>query len=327
MFDANILYSHTVDIPTICVGNLSAGGAGKTPHVIYLAKELSKTIHVAVLLRGYRRKTSGFILVNDDSTVSQVGDEALMLHQLLPDIPVAVSEYRVKGIKMLKKQYPELEAVILDDGFQHRQLKCGYYILLTPYDKLYVNDHLLPYGTLREPVSAALRANTIVVTKCPEDLRPIDQRVIVSSLKPYPFQTLVFSKCTYRQPYPLYPEFAEPLGDIKLRPLVLTGIVHPEYIYRDLESKNIEFAKLAFPDHHKFTKSDSKKIEELYKTSHANCILTTEKDAERLRACQYLSDRIKKIIYILPMQIELLNKSNLFINPIIAYVTENNRDR
>ena len=327
LYDEHILRSHVVNVPTICVGNISVGGAGKTPHVEYIASRLSEQFRVAVLSRGYHRKTSGFVLADENSTVEQIGDEAMQMFLHLPNIPIAVCERRVKGIKQLLQKYPDLQVVVLDDGFQHRQLRCGYNIILTPHKNIYVNDHLLPWGTLREPIDSTSRAETIIVTKCPPDIQPIDRRVIISALKPFPFQQLYFSTLKYQEPRPVFPEKASSLPTQKLRPLIVTGIVYPEYIADEMKTKNIDFSLLSFSDHHKFTKSDIKSIESAYKSFHANCILTTEKDAVRLKQCPHVIDDIKQVLYTLPVKVEMLEDSKNFINNIIAYVTENSRNR
>lgn len=327
LYDEGILKSWEVDVPTICVGNLAVGGSGKTPHVAYIAKLLSQQFKVAVLSRGYKRKSSGFVLANDSSTVFDLGDEAFQLHKSQPNITVAVCEHRVKGIQQLMQLQPDLQVVILDDGFQHRKLKCGMYILLTPHDKLYVNDHLLPWGRLREPVDAALRANCIVVTKCPNEMQPIEQRVITSALQMPPFQQLYFSSIRYGNIYPLFDNVPS-IDNIKtLRPLIVIGIAQPEYLINHFKELEINYHVLEFGDHHQFTKSDISKIQSKYKSYHSNCIITTEKDAVRLQACKYMTEQIKSTIYVIPIEVDLSTQTENFNNQIITYVTENNRNR
>ncbi len=327
LYDEGILKSWEADVPTICVGNLAVGGAGKTPHVAYIASLLSSRFKVAVLSRGYKRKTSGFVVATAHTTVYDIGDEAYQLYSNQPDVVVAVCEDRVKGIKQLMQLYPDLQVVILDDGYQHRKLKCGMYVLLTPFNKLYVNDHLVPWGQLREPVDAALRANSIVVTKCPENMQPIDQRVITSALYLPPFQQLYFSSIKYGQLYPLFDE-AQPLDpDMVMRPLIVAGIAHPEYLIAHFKQMEINYRILEFADHHYFSKSDIAKIQAKYKSYHSNCIITTEKDAARLVACKYLTEQIKKVLYVLPISADLQTQTDNFNNQILTYVTENNRNR
>ncbi|MGN1247581.1 MAG: tetraacyldisaccharide 4'-kinase, partial [Paludibacteraceae bacterium] len=160
LYDNHLLPSHEADIPTICVGNLAVGGTGKTPHVEYLIRLLSPRYKVAVLSRGYKRKTRGFVLADEHASASTIGDEAMQIHSKFPHVAVAVCEDRVRGVRMLKKQVEGLQVVILDDAYQHRAIRCGYYILLTPYNQLYIDDHLLPWGRLRDLKARALKANS-----------------------------------------------------------------------------------------------------------------------------------------------------------------------
>ena len=180
LYDEHLLHSAKLPIPTICIGNLSVGGTGKTPHTEFFAGELQQLYKVAVLSRGYRRKTRGFLLVDDNANAFTVGDEALQLHHNLPEVIVAVCENRVRGCRRLMRLFPDLEVILLDDGFQHRRLHCGFYVLLTAADNLFIHDHLLPHGRLREHKMGSLRANMVIVTKCPEKMQPIDKRVIDS---------------------------------------------------------------------------------------------------------------------------------------------------
>lgn len=328
MFDDGIIKSWHVDVPTICVGNMSVGGAGKTPHVEYIVRMLSPRFKVGVLSRGYKRRSSGFILADENSTVDDLGDEPMQMHEHFPDVPIAVCEHRVRGINQLCRMVPDLQVVVLDDGFQHRRLKAGFYVLLTPHDRLYVNDHVMPWGSLREPISGAMRAQAVVVTKCPPNMQPIDKRVITSALKILPFQQLYFSSFSYGKPYRVFtPENDEANVMGTIRPIVVTGIVHPEYLTAELDNMQIEYQLLAFADHHRFTRGDINKITNAYKEHYANCILTTEKDAERLRNCPYLTDEIKHVLYAMPIEVDMQNQTELFQKQIIDYVTENNRNR
>lgn len=327
LYDEGILRSHEVEIPTICVGNLALGGTGKTPHVEYIASVLSRQFKVAILSRGYKRKSRGFVLADSNSTAALLGDEVMQMHLHFPDIPIAVCNHRVKGIQQLMSQIPDLQVVILDDGFQHRRLKCGFNILLTPYDKLYTNDHVIPLGRLREPAEGATRANGVIVTKCTEQMTPIERRVIVSSLHVHPFQKVWFSKYNYGEIYAVF-ENAMPLPDkSKLRPLILTGIAHPEYLIETIDKTGLDYSHLRFDDHHNFTKSDMEKIRRACKVHRANCIITTEKDAVRLYENKFLTDDIKSMLYALPIQVEILQDAEVLIKQIISYVTENNRNR
>ncbi|MBR3565188.1 MAG: tetraacyldisaccharide 4'-kinase [Paludibacteraceae bacterium] len=328
LFDEGVLRSWSVSVPTICVGNLVVGGTGKTPHVEYLVRKLSPEFKVAVLSRGYKRKTSGFVLADETSTAVELGDEMLQLHQHFPDVPVAVCEHRVRGINLLLKSVPDIDVVILDDGMQHRHLKVGFTILLTAYEDLYVNDYVLPLGRLREPQSGSLRANAIIVTKCPE-MQPIERRVVASEIKITPFQSLYFSTLEYGELYPVFPDYCKPLqlDEKKHRPLILTGIVNNKPLEDELQKRGIDYKLMAFADHHWYTKLDIKTIEETFANSYLDCIVTTEKDAARLKSCTFLSDKIKRVLYAVPIQVKINSNEDNLIKQISLYVTENNRNR
>ncbi len=268
LYDEHVFVSHSVTVPTICVGNLAVGGTGKTPHVEYLLRSLSRDYKMAVLSRGYKRKTRGFLLADAQSTARTIGDEAMQIHTKFPDIPVAVCENRVHGVRQLQKRIEGLQAIILDDAYQHRALRCGFYILLTPYDRLYIDDHLLPWGRLRDMVSQSQRANAVIVTKCPPDLRPIDRRVIVNRLGLSSFQHVYFTQLDYQQP--------QHTGN----PLVVTGIAQTDYMMQYVRSLYPRAELMAFADHHAFSPAD---IERIAKRAEAfDFVLTTEKDYQRL---------------------------------------------
>ena len=310
LFDEHILPSHTVTVPTICVGNLAVGGTGKTPHVEYLLRLLKDRYTVAVLSRGYGRKTHGFVLADADSTALQIGDEMAQLHSKFPDVAMAVCADRVRGVRRLQQAVPGLQLVILDDAYQHRRLRCGFYLLLTPYDRLYVHDHLMPRGRLREPACNSLRAHAIVVTKCPDTMRPIDKRVVDNSLRLPSFQQLYFSRIRY--------------GELQLTgtPLILTGIAHPEYLVEYVRKTYPQAPHLSYSDHHRFTPRELEAIER--QAEPYSCVLTTEKDYARLSSLA-LSETLRQKLTVLPIEIELPDDREAFERQINTYVLESVR--
>ena len=311
LYDNHLLPSHEVDIPTICVGNLAVGGTGKTPHVEYLIRLLSPTYKVAVLSRGYKRKTHGFVLADENANASTIGDEAMQIHSKFPHVAVAVCEDRVRGVRMLKKQVEGLQVVILDDAYQHRAIRCGYYILLTPYDQLYIDDHLLPWGRLRDLKTRALKANCIIVTQCPPDAQPIDFRVIDNRLHLPKYQHLFFSQVHY--------DDAQTIAGNKV--LVITGIAQPEYLMEYVRKQHPNACLMAFPDHHRFSKKDIRKI--LNKVQCYDTILTTEKDYQRLVETS-LVEQLGNLLHTLPIQVVLRGDSNKdFDQDILNYVKQN----
>lgn len=337
LYDHKVLLSHRVPVATIGVGNLSVGGTGKTPHVEYLVELLrAEGFRVAVLSRGYKRRTKGFLLANEQSTVSQIGDEMMQMSLRFPDVPMAVCENRVRGVKRLMKAYPDLDVVVLDDAFQHRALMCGYYLLLTSADSLYVHDHLLPYGRLREAKIGALRANAVVVTKCPKGMKPIDQRIVSNALNLPTFQSLYFSETEY---LPCIRLDGSALGDsestdthvsdellMKSEVILLTGIAHSHYLRDYAEQHYTVVDALRFDDHHAFTEKDVALIERTMSQHPSALLLTTEKDAMRLRECKALPASVRAKAYYQPIKVAMKNEVE-FNQSIIRYVKEANRHR
>lgn len=314
LYDQHIMPSHTVDVPTICVGNLAVGGTGKTPMVAYIVRLLlNEGYHPAILSRGYKRKSFGFVMADQYATVDTIGDEAMLLHRMFPDVPIAVCESRVRGVKQLQRQVKELDVIILDDGMQHRSLRCGFYILLTPYDNLYIDDHMLPWGTLRDLPSRALKADAIVITKCPADIRPIDMRVVDNRLHLPTYQLLHFARIEYAQ--------MEQEGI----PLVLCGIAQPHYMMEYVQKRYQQAQLMAYPDHHRYTPQDIEAIVARARTF--DFVLTTEKDLQRLRTTELverLHEQGKRLIA-LPIQTSFCTPAEAFDRQILTYVRENKK--
>jgi len=312
LYDDRLLPSQSHKIATICVGNLAVGGTGKTPHVEYLVQTLSQAHHIALLLRGYGRKTRGFLLADADSTANTIGDEAMQLHRKFPNIPVAVCENRNKGVKQLQRMYPDLQAVILDDAMQHRAIRCGLTVLLTAQDNLYIDDHLLPYGRLRDLKHRSLSAQAVIVTKCPDTFRPIDKRVVDNRLRLPAFQQLYFSKM-------VYPEL--PKGFKK--PLVLAGIADPKPFFEHIRAEYPQAQLLAFRDHHRFTKRDIRRLTDML--PNYDVVFTTEKDYERILLTplpEMLGDKLVTV----PIQVEL-DQPELLSRQIGIYLNETLRKK
>ncbi len=305
LYDAHLLRSHSVKVPTICVGNLAIGGTGKTPHVEYLVQHLSTHYRVAVLSRGYGRKTKGFVLATPESTVTQIGDEPLQMARKFPNIPIAVCENRVAGVNKLQKLFPNLQAVILDDAYQHRTIRCGLTILLSAYDNLYVKDCLWPLGHLRDLRYRAHKANIIIVTKCPDTMQPIDYRIVESSLHKAAFQQLYFSTLHYA---PLPAEGT---------PLMVTGIANPQPLVDYVQSQAPKAELMAFPDHRTFTQRDVNCI--LETAEHYDYVLTTEKDMPRLEQAgvkSALGDKLK----VMPIEVRLVQDEDQLIKKLTNYI-------
>ncbi len=335
LYHNGLLRSREVDIATICVGNLAVGGTGKTPHVEYLIRLLQDKYKVAVLSRGYKRKTKGVVIADKQSTAHTIGDEPMQIHMKFPNVPICVSANRLKGVAALQKKYPDLDVIILDDAYQHRAIKCGYYILLTAENNLYVDDHLLPWGRLREHTYRSHQAEIVVVTKCPDKMKPIDKRSVDNALDLAPYQRLCFSWLRYgalRQMMHQKGKGAEQHHKKAdqawfFRPLVLAGIAHPEPMLEEVKKKYPQAQLLAFSDHHNFTEGDMKKIRKAYEQYNCDAIITTEKDAVRLQLHkEYMANWGKKT-FILPVEVDLREFTETFNQNIIRYVTQNKRNR
>lgn len=314
MFDQRILKSFEYDIPIIGVGNLTVGGAGKTPHVEYIVSHLSLDYNVAVLSRGYKRKTKGFVLANSKSTPATIGDEPYQIyHKFQGRVKVAVCESRRKGIEELVKLFPNLHVIVLDDSFQHRWVKPKVSILLTDYSRPFYKDRLLPLGRLRESPMQVNRADMVVVTKCPEDLQPISFRIASKELDLMKFQKLFFSRYEYGRLKPVFAEDA--LYEVELRDLtkedsvmLLTGIAHPRYFVRYFRQYPFKVKVDHYPDHHDFTKRDILDIEKKFQAmpGKRKIIVTTEKDAVRLMHNPYFPKQMKPFTFYLPIHVRMM---------------------
>ncbi|MCD8184147.1 MAG: tetraacyldisaccharide 4'-kinase [Bacteroides sp.] len=333
LFDWGWLRSKSFDVPVICVGNLAVGGTGKTPHTEYLIRLLGKTgMNVATLSRGYKRKSKGYVLADGESGVRRIGDEPYQIKSKFPGIRVAVDEDRCHGIEqLLKLQTPFVDVVLLDDAFQHRYVKAGLNILLTDYHRLLCDDALLPAGRLREPASGKNRAQIVIVTKCPDDIKPIDFNIITKRLHLYPYQQLYFSRFRYGGLMPLFPEKTKGFSALTKNEQVLlvTGIASPASLVQEVEAYTPDVKLLAFDDHHDFSAKDLQQIEEQFShlEERKRIIITTEKDAARLKNHLSLSDALKPFIYVFPIEIEFLqNQQHIFNQNIIGYVRANSRN-
>ena len=275
LYDKGILKSHSFDIPIIAVGNLSVGGTGKTPQIEYLIRLLSKDYKVAVLSRGYKRTTEGFILADEKATASSIGDEPFQFYSKFPNIQVAVDANRKNGIENLLQHPNRPDVILLDDAYQHRKVKAGFYILLTAYDDLFCDDYILPFGNLREPSSGKKRADMIIVTKCPNDLSELAQQKIREKLKvkqPVFFTTIQYDDYVFGNESKLL------VSEIQSETKVLVaGIAKPKLFFDFLKNETDE--ALVFPDHHHFSKQD---CEQILAKANGRKIITTEKDFVRL---------------------------------------------
>lgn len=278
LYDKGFLKSYSFDIPIIAVGNLSVGGTGKTPQIEYLIRLLSDNYNIATLSRGYKRESKGFVLADETSTAAILGDEPYQFYSKFPNIQVAVDADRKNGIEQLLSLPNKPNIILLDDAFQHRKVKAGFYILLTAYEDLFCNDYILPSGNLRESRSGAKRADCIIVTKCPKAISELEQDEIRKKLGlyiPIFFSCIEYDDCIFSS------NESKKVSEIKdLNKLLIAGIAKPKSFFDFFKNQND--TSLTFPDHHHFTASDILTIKSKAKGS---LIITTEKDYVRLRNC------------------------------------------
>ena len=332
LFKLGILKSRAFDIPVISVGNITVGGSGKTPHVEYLVSLLKDKMKVAVLSRGYKRKSKGYVLANDDTTMREIGDEPYQMKQKFPELYVAVDKKRTEGIDRLThdEQTKDVDVILLDDAYQHRYVKPGVNILLVDYHRLIIYDKLLPAGCLREPKEGKSRADIVIITKCPKDLRPMEYRVLMKALDLYPYQSLYFTTLIYDNLKQVYGTESMPINSLPNRcnVLLLTGIASPKQMQNDLSVYNYNLSYLSFSDHHNFSKKDIRTINRKFaELPSPKVIITTEKDVARIKFVEGLNDEVKESMYALPVRIQfMLGQEEDFNNKIINYVRKNSRN-
>lgn len=309
LYDIGFYKSKSYNLPILAVGNLSAGGTGKTPHTEYLIRLFKENYKIAVLSRGYKRSTKGFVLANAAISAAELGDESYQIYKKFPDVSVAVCEDRQTGIENLMQQiHPDI--ILLDDAFQHRKVKASFYILLTAYEELFSDDYILPFGNLRESARGKKRANLVIVTKCPASISTSEQEKVKQKLKvnvpvfftSIDYDTEVFSEINSLQVAEIIPQ----------EKVIVAGIAKPKYFVDYLNSKKDKV--LIYPDHHNFSEQE---ISELNTLSHEKIIVTTEKDFVRLSG-KIKSDKL----YYLPIKPKFLTSENEFqtlIKQVINY--------
>ena len=328
LFALGILKERSFSIPVISVGNITVGGSGKTPHVEYLIRLLQDYIKVGVLSRGYKRKSHGYVLAVDNSTMRDLGDEPYQIKQKFHDIYVAVDKNRCNGITRLThdKATSSVGVILLYDAFQHRYVKPGLNILLVDYHRLIIYDRLLPAGRLREPLNGKQRADIVIITKCPRDLKPMEFRILTKAMDLFPYQQLFFTTIDYGTPQALFSDKTTSLN--KYNVLLVTGIASPEQMENDMKHKCRSLTSLAFEDHHLFNTKDEQRINNAFeRLPSPKIIVTTEKDSTRLVNLNGLTTEVRDAIFVLPIKVKfMLNQGELFNNKIISYVRKNSRN-
>lgn len=326
-YDTGVLPSKEFGRGVIVIGNLSSGGTGKSPMTEYLIRLLKDKFPLAALSRGYKRHTNGFLIAEKDSTSFQVGDEPLQFKKKFPDVIVSVDENRKHGINTLFSRFPELKIILLDDAFQHRRVKAGLSLLLTDYGKMYYDDFLLPAGTLREFRTGKKRADVIVVTKCPENLTPVEKRIIHKKIGPEAHQHVFFSYIKYGEPVSVF-EKSELTLRKDISAVLLTGISNPRPLENYLEKKCGTIFPIHYPDHHEYTIVEVNSVAEKFRNiaSQNKTIITTEKDAMRLDKPGLVEILGKLPLYYIPIETTFDEKEKEEFNKIITeYVIRTNQ--
>jgi tetraacyldisaccharide 4'-kinase len=322
LYDKELIGSISFNIPIIGVGNLSIGGTGKSPMVDYLATILKDRYSIATLSRGYKRRTSGYLLANPSSTSIEIGDEPMQFHMAHPEIAVAVGEKRIEAVPQLLYDRPDTKVIILDDAFQHREIKSGLDILLTDYSNLYTRDFFLPTGDLRDQKGNASKAHILVVTKCPPDLTQEDRFRIMKELKPATHQKIFFTSIQYGTPYHIVTKEKRKLSKQE-EVLLICGIANPEPLTEYIHEVTKTYDALFYSDHHIFSIDDLNDMQQRFEfiSAEDKIYLTTEKDAVRLIKFQ---DRLNQLpFYVLPISIFFLfDQTEEFNQLIVDYPIE-----
>jgi len=330
LFDLHILRSRSFCQPVISIGNITVGGTGKTPHVEMLVRFLKHDNKLAVLSRGYKRKSAGFILATGHSRLSDIGDEPLQIKMKFPDIHVAVDSSRVRGVKKLLEIKHKPDVIILDDAYQHRYIKPGLSVLLIDYNRPVFRDFLLPAGDLREPAGNCRRADIIIITKCPANLSPGDRKRFIENLPYKKSQHLYFTTYAYGQPEAVFPGRKKPVHASSFRHLrkshagilMVTGIAEPKPLLQFLEEFLHIHDSILFPDHHPFNKQDLQSISKRFQSvpGAEKYIVVTEKDAMRLRDLE-IDEHLKKAFLYIPVEVKFLAKGEKPFNKrVVKYI-------
>jgi len=322
LFDKNILVSTSFNLPLIGVGNLCLGGTGKSPMVEYLVKFLKQRYRVATLSRGYKRKTTGYVLASASTTALEIGDEPKQFSLKFPDVPVAAGEKRIEAIPQLLQDHPETQCIILDDSFQHRAVQPGLNILLTEYHNLFTRDFYFPTGDLRDLKSGYKRADIVVVTKCDPKIDEKQKEKIIREIAPLPYQHIFFTANRYSHPYHILNKNDIIRLSVPEEILLVTGIANPQPLKHLLELHAGSYSMLHYPDHHIFSIDDWKEIRKKFETISAKrkIILTTEKDAVRIIK---FGDELRNLpLYVIPLEHYFLFESEQKFQEIVIKFIE-----
>ncbi len=319
-YDKGLLKIHKFEIPIICVGNITVGGTGKTPMTELIVSHFSKTHKVAVLSRGYGRKTKGYIEASIDSHYRQIGDEPLQIKLKYPDVVVVVCEKRARGIERIQAEHPEVNLIVMDDGFQHRSVEAKINIITVDATRPVHIDKLLPAGTLRDVPEALTRAHYFVVTKCPISMAPIDKRLMRKVLIQYAYQKLYFSRNINYRAEPLFPDECSELLTPESKVIAVSGLGNPIPFIESVKNRYNMVSHINYEDHHVYRLSDLERMKELLSEHPGSVIVITEKDAVKLRVPSKIPAELRARIYYIPIQL------NFFDTPVANFLNQIEND-
>ncbi|MHB1922772.1 MAG: tetraacyldisaccharide 4'-kinase [Chitinophagaceae bacterium] len=329
MYDSHLLTAIEFDIPTIAVGNLAVGGTGKTPHVEYLIRLLKDHYQIAVLSRGYNRRSRGYKIAGEGTTSLEIGDEPMQFHLKFPDIQVAVGEERILALPQILMDAPQTQIVLLDDAFQHRSILPGFNILLTEFHRPFTRDYIVPIGKLRESRKEYKRADCILVSKCPDNLTEAQKQELIQEISPLPHQKLYFTGFQYGVPYHLFSHQPFSISEIKPTVLLVCGIANPLPVKQYLDAFYPKVLLLKFPDHYFFTSRDIRQISMEFEKIQdpQKVIITTEKDAVRLILFSTDSSFQTLPVFVLPIEVKFLFEgeesfNNHIFDHLIKYLSQ-----
>ncbi|MDO4758258.1 MAG: tetraacyldisaccharide 4'-kinase [Rikenellaceae bacterium] len=310
LFDWGVLKSEKFDIPIICIGNITVGGTGKTPMAELLINFLKRSHNVALLSRGYGRRTKGYREVTIDAHYRDVGDEPLQIKRKFPDTVVVVCEKRVEGIKRVRAEHPEVNLIVMDDGFQHRYVQPKINVLMVDSTRPIQNDKMLPAGTLRDQPEQLYRAHYFVVTKCPEKMAPIDRRILRKVLIKYAYQRIYFTRFESFTPQPVFQNEADMVPLIQRGKIIaLSGIGNPKPFLQTLSEKYRIVDEVTLKDHHVYRVRDIQNLEQLLRKNPGAVIVTTEKDAVKMGRSEKIPALVRRSLYYMPIDITFIEDS------------------
>ncbi len=328
LYDHGLKKVHTADVPTICVGNITVGGTGKTPHTEMILRTLLQdeewgSKNIAVLSRGYKRKTRGFQQVMAEGTAKEYGDEPLQIKRKFPSITVAVDKSRKRGCdflcnpelvqtskkarRCLHKEFPKADIIILDDAFQHRALKPALSIVLVDYNRPTFKDHLMPFGRLRDLPGRISAADIVIVSKCPNYIDAWEKSKWTEALGIRKDQHIFFTTIGYDQSQAIFPD-GDPRYLYTQRLILFSGIANDKPL-RNYLSGNYKIVRhFDFPDHHKFTKADISTLHNAARVFPTSVLMTTEKDCQRIRDCKKIPDNLKQRMFYAPIKVNFFSE-------------------